>query len=122
MLRTILTIAAACAIAGSSWGFQSNARSAKAPGAKAPTWARAPIGSSEMTAEFPGAVKPTAVPLEGQVRASYDILETLSFASETFAAFASYAVTKANKPISLDGAARGALDRVKGQADAPDYK
>lgn len=85
------------------------------------SWTRTPIGSSEMTVEFPGKAKTVAVPLSGPVRAQYDVLQTISWSSADFAVFASYAAAKANKPISLDGAARGALDNVRGQAAAPDY-
>ena len=85
------------------------------------SWTRTPIGSSEMTVEFPGKAKTVAVPLSGPVRAQYDVLQTISWSSTDFAVFASYAAAKANKPISLDGAARGALDNVRGQAAAPDY-
>jgi hypothetical protein len=132
MMRLIGTTAAIVALCVTlSAGTQGAATQGGAKGAKAdnrapskpaPKWVRENIGSSEMTVELPGAPKATAVPLDRGVRASYDVLETISFSSEEFAAFASYAVTKAQSPISLDGAARGALDNVKGQADAPDYK
>ena len=101
----------------------------KGPAGSAPKppqgqWVRAPIGPSEMTAEFPGKPEKVPVALPGEIRAKYDILETVSYTppNQTFAVFASYAVSKAQAPISLDGAARGALDRVKGQAASTDYK
>lgn len=103
-------------------GQGTKAKSPSPPRAEQAKWIRTPIGSSEMTVELPGSSKATPVQLEQKVRASYDILETVSYSGEGFAAFASYAVLKASTPISLDGAARGALDRVKGQAAAADYK
>jgi len=45
-----------------------------------------------------------------------------SVSTESFASFASYAVSRGQQAISLDGAARGALDRVKNQAASKDYK
>src|SRR6185503_5900547 len=55
------------------------------------SWTRTPIGSSEMTVEFPGKAKTVAVPLSGPVRAQYDVLQTISWSSTDFAVFASYA-------------------------------
>jgi hypothetical protein len=104
-------------------GFQGKGKApTPVPRQPAVPWARTNIGSSEMTVEFPGPAKATPVVLPTEVKRNYDILETISYSKQDFAAFGSYAVLKAQKPVSLDGAARGALDRVKGQAAAPDYK
>src|SRR5688572_24359506 len=101
--------------------FQVPAKSSGTPRTVQYSWTRTPIGSSEMTVEFPGKPKTVSVPLSGPVRAQYDVLQTISWSSTDFAVFASYAASNANKPISLDGAARGALDNVRGQAAAADY-
>lgn len=110
-------------VLGLLFGFgQGGAKAGDTPRTIQYSWTRTPIGSSEMTVEFPGKATPVAVPLSGPVRAQYDVLQTISWTSADFAVFASYSATKANKPISLDGAARGALDNVKNQAAAADYK
>ncbi len=120
MLALGLT-AAVCA----AWGGQTAKVAPKAPTAKPPTqtsFIRTPIGSSEMTIELPGKANKITVPLSEEIRTSYDILETIGVTTSELATFASYAVSRGSKPISLDGAARGALDRVKAQAQAQDYR
>lgn len=118
-----MALVAATALGVSGQGTKANVKPpAAAAKPSAVSFIRTPIGSSEMTVEMPGKASKITVPLEERIRTSYDILETVGLSGEDLACFASYAVSRGNKPISLDGAARGALDRVKGQAQADDYK
>jgi hypothetical protein len=121
-IGTVLLLTASVTV---GFGSQATKSNAKSPATARPTqisYIRTPIGSSEMTVELPGKAAKINVPLEEKIRASYDILETIGVSTAELATFASYAVSRGSKPISLDGAARGALDRVKSQAQAEDYR
>lgn len=124
MKKTALITLALAAIAASALAWQ-NSKTVQAPRTQANRtaqveWIRTDIGSSEMSVELPGKATKQAVPLSEDIRKRYDVLETMGYKSDSLAAFVSYAVSREQK-ISLDNAARGALDRIKENA-GEDYK